>query len=443
MEMFGNFSVVITVAVLISYLNHRFVKMPTTIAIMVGAIGLSLVLIFLDHYFIGIEEHVRSQLEALDFHDLLMFVMLPFLLFAGALTVDLPALAHRRKEIAVLAMLGTLLSTFIVGIGSYYLLILLGNPIPFIYCLLFGALISPTDPIAVIAMLKSLGASKELDALVGGESLFNDGVAIVIFLTIFHIAFSSGATPTVSDVTFLFARQAIGGISYGLVLGLLAYWLMSKIDDPHIEILLTMAVVTGGYFIAEHLEISGPLSMVVAGIFIGNYGRQYNMSAHTREHLDSFWELVDELLNAALFFLVGLEMLLLFPISGNAMLIGLLAIPLVLLSRLAVVAGPFMIFKRSDEYPAYIISILTWGGLRGGLALAMALALPKDEYRPTVLVMTYACVVFSVVIQGMTVKPLVERSISEGKKRASEIAERPSSAPALSAPDSSRTKGPE
>ena len=437
MEMFGNFSVVITVAVLISYLNHRFVKMPTTIAIMVGAIGLSLVLIFLDHYFIGIEEHVRSQLEALDFHDLLMFVMLPFLLFAGALTVDLPALAHRRKEIAVLAMLGTLLSTFIVGIGSYYLLILLGNPIPFIYCLLFGALISPTDPIAVIAMLKSLGASKELDALVGGESLFNDGVAIVIFLTIYHIAFSSGATPTVSDVTFLFARQAIGGIAYGLVLGLVAYWLMSKVDDPHIEILLTLAVVTGGYYVAEHLEISGPLSMVVAGIFIGNYGRKYNMSAHTREHLDSFWELVDELLNAALFFLVGLEILLLFPIPGNAILIGLLAIPLVLLSRLTVVAGPFMIFKRRDEYPAYIISILTWGGLRGGLALAMALALPKDEYRPIVLVMTYACVVFSVVVQGMTVKPLVERSINEEKKRAPRSEMRPQLPQSVNAQDAS------
>ncbi len=434
MSMFGNFSVIITVAVLISYLNHRFVKMPTTIAIMVGAIGLSLVLIFLDHHgFVGIEEHVRSQLEALNFHDLLMFVMLPFLLFAGSLTVDLGALSQRRIEIAVLAIVGTLLSTFIVGIGSYYLCVLLGNPIPFIYCLLFGSLISPTDPIAVIAMLKSLGASKELDALVGGESLFNDGVAIVIFLTIYHIAFTSGGTPpTVSDVTLLFARQAIGGISYGLVLGLVAYWLMSKIDDPHIEILLTMAVVTGGYFVAEHLEVSGPLSMVVSGIFIGNYGRKYNMSAHTREHLDSFWELLDELLNAALFFLVGLEMLLLFPISGTSIVIGLLAIPLVLLSRLTVVATPFMVFKRRDEYPPYIVSILTWGGLRGGLALAMALALPKDEYRPIVLVMTYACVVFSVVVQGMTVKPLVEKSINEGKKREARrnTKRRPRSAPA-------------
>ena len=433
MTMFGNFSVIITVAVLISYLNHRFVKMPTTIAIMVGAIGLSLVLIFLDHHgFVGIEEHVRSQLEALDFHDLLMFVMLPFLLFAGALTVDLQALSHRRIEIAVLAVFGTLLSTFIVGIGSYYLLLMFNQPIPFIYCLLFGALISPTDPIAVIAMLKSLGASKELDALVGGESLFNDGVAIVIFLTIYHIAFSSGSAPTVSDVTLLFARQAIGGIAYGLVLGLVAYWLMSKIDDPHIEILLTLALVTGGYYVAEHLEVSGPLSMVVSGIFIGNYGRKYNMSHHTREHLDSFWELIDEILNAALFFLVGLEMLLLFPISGNAILIGLLAIPLVLLSRLAVVAAPFQYFKRRDEYPAYIIGILTWGGLRGGLALAMALALPKDEYRPIVLVMTYACVVFSVVVQGMTIKPMVEKSISEGKKRTSRSSKRPRSASATS-----------
>ena len=428
MSMFGSFSVIFTVAVIISYLNHRFVKMSTTIAIMVGAIGLSLVLIFLERFgLFGIQEHVRSQLEALNFHDLLMFVMLPFLLFAGALTVDLGALTHRRIEIAVLAMIGTLLSTFIVGFGSYYLLLLLDNPIPFIYCLLFGALISPTDPIAVIAMLKSLDASKELDALVGGESLFNDWVAIVIFLTIYHIAFSSSTTPTVSDVTLLFTRQAIGGISYGLVLGLLAYWLMSKVDDPHIEILLTMAVVTGGYYVAEHLEVSGPLSMVVAGIFIGNYGRKYNMSAHTREHLDSFWELVDELLNAALFFLVGLEILLLFPISGNALLIGLLAIPLVLLARLTVVAGPFMIFKQRDEYPAYIISILTWGGLRGGLALAMALALPKDEYRPIVLVMTYACVVFSVVIHGMTVKPMVERSINESKRRVSRSSKRPRS----------------
>ena len=418
MSMFGSLSIIVTISVLISYLNHRFVKMPTTIAIMVGAIGLSLILIFLDHHgHIGIEEQVKTQLEALDFHDLLMFGMLPFLLFAGALTVDLQALSHRRMEIAILATLGTLLSTFLVGAGSYYLLLLLGNPLPFIYCLLFGALISPTDPIAVIAMLKSLGASKELDALVGGESLFNDGVAIVIFLTIYHIAFSSsGAPPTAGDVMQLFARQAIGGISYGLVLGLVAYWLMSKVDDPHIEILLTMVIVTGGYGLAEHLEVSGPLSMVVAGIFIGNYGRQYNMSEHTREHLDGFWELIDELLNAALFFLVGLEMLLLFPIESGALLLGFLAIPLVLLARLTVVAAPFMIFKMRDEYPAYIVSILTWGGLRGGLAFAMALALPKDEFRPTVLVMTYACVVFSVVVQGMTVKPLVERSINLGKK---------------------------
>ncbi|MBY0377905.1 MAG: sodium:proton antiporter, partial [Gammaproteobacteria bacterium] len=345
------------------------------------------------------------------FHELLMDGMLSFLLFAGALNIDISHLQARKWEIGLLASLGTVLSTILVAALVYELVPLFGLQLSFIYCLLFGALISPTDPIAVLALFKSLNVPRQMSVFLEGESLFNDGVGIVIFLSLYQLAFN-GQALSFASVSTLFVEQAVGGLLYGAGLGLLAYFLLKPIDDHKIEILVTLAIVSGGYALAQWLHVSGPLAMVVAGLFIGNQGRYFYMSKKTRESLEIFWEVVDDVLNAVLFLLIGLELLVL-DIHLSELLLALAVIPLVLIVRWLCVATPMAFFKRRQSYSPYMIYILTWGGLRGGLAVALALALPAVAERQTILTMTYAVVIFSILVQGLTIRPLLRKSLGK------------------------------
>lgn len=402
----------ITIAVAIAYVNHRYIKMQPTIAVMFASLLISLGLILIGPMGLyGIETKMQLLLNEINFYDLLMKGMLSFLLFAGALTVDLKDVLEQKWEIGILAVFGTIASTLLVALGTYFLLPLLGIQLPFIICVLFGALISPTDPIAVLAMCKEMQAPRKLSASIAGESLFNDGVGIVIFITVYEVAFGHTA-PTFNSITLLFLREAIGGIGYGVLLGLLAFWLMKPIRDHKMQVLITLAITTGGYSLAQFFEVSGPLSMVIAGIFLGNSGRWFAMNRVVEKPLFEFWELVDEILNTLLFLLIGFEILLIAH-DWSHLWIGLSAIPIVLLVRCVVVAPPLHIFKRWKTYSPHMIKIMIWGGLRGGLAVALALALPNDShgYRDSILAMTYAVVVFSILIQGSTIKTLVKKTL--------------------------------
>lgn len=398
-------SIILTLAVAIGYINYRYIKMQNTIAIMVGSLLISLAFIFIQHTGLAdIADKTKSLLIQTDFHSLLINGMLSFLLFAGSLNIDFSILKSRKWEIGILASLSTIASALLVGVSIYYLLPLLGLTLPFLYCLLFGALISPTDPIAVLATFKQIGAPKNLEVCVAGESLFNDGVGIVIFLTIYMLTFQ-GIPITFKNVSLLFLEQAVGGIAYGAILGFIAHLLIKNIKDPKTIILITLAIVTGGYNLALAFDISGPLAMVVAGIFIGNKVRETKTESHRNEILKTFWEVIDELLNAVLFLLIGFELLNI-NVTDFKFSAVLLAIPLVLLIRLITVAIPMKFFQSRRTHEPYTISVLTWGGLRGGLAVALALTLPVNEYRELILAMTYGVVVFAVVIQGLTIKPL-------------------------------------
>lgn len=401
---------VFTLAILLGYINFRFIRMQSSIAITMSALGLSVFFIFAAHMGFGdVEKNIVETLNAINFHSLLMNGMLSFLLFAGALNVHLDSLEGEKWEVMVLAFVGTIVSTFIIGGLSFYLLQALNQSVSFIYCLLFGAVISPTDPIAVLAIFKKIGAPKSLDARLAGESLFNDGIAVVIFITIYSIAFE-GHGASIPQVLGLFAQQAFGGIAYGAALGILGFWLIKPIDNSQQEIFITLGIATGGYAFAQAIDISGPLAMVVAGIIIGNHTRAFHMSAKAQEHLDHFWEVIDNGLNAMLFILVGLELNLI-KVSMFEFVTGLAAITIVLFARIIAVGGPLTIMGLKRQYEPYSKSIMIWGGLRGGLAIALALAIPNSPERQIILPMVYAVVLFSILVQGLTVNKLVKKCL--------------------------------
>ncbi|MBB71962.1 MAG: sodium:proton antiporter [Legionellales bacterium] len=402
--------IILSCAIMVGYLNHRYIKMPTTIAVMGSSLLVSLFLIISGQMGLhGAGRGLSNMLISINFHDLLMNGMLSFLLFAGAMSVDLHDLRHRRWEIGILASLGTIASTVLVGGLSYYLLRAIGIEIDLIHCMLFGALISPTDPIAVLAMFRQLGAPKEMSIFLEGESLFNDGVGIVIFLTLYELAFN-GHDISARAVSLLFLRQAGGGIIYGLILGYVAHQLMKSADNHRLQILLTIAVATGGYAFAQILDISGPLAMVVAGIMVGNRVKELNNEGESARRLHLFWEVIDEVLNILLFVLIGFELLII-TMPVNQLVAALVAVPLVLGVRFVCVALPMQYFKRKQTYFPHMVKILTWGGLRGGLAVALALALPQSEYRNLILMMTYTVVIFAILFQGMTIKPMIAQSL--------------------------------
>ncbi len=406
MKLFNILAVLITLSAGFSYINHRFIRLPTTIGLMAIALLVSLGLIALGPLGFGLKEDARLLLNSVDFDETLLHGMLSFLLFAGALHVNLADLAKQKYIIGTLATLGVIGSTFIIGFASLWVLGWLGIELPFIYCLLFGALISPTDPIAVMGILKKAGVPESLETKITGESLFNDGVAVVVFLVILEIATGTQGV-TAASVAALFLKEVVGGLIFGLLIGAIAYWMLKSVENYQVEILITLALVTGGFALADVLHISGPIAIVVAGLLIGNHGRMLAMSDEVRDHLDKFWELVDEILNAVLFVLIGLEVLIL-TFNRAYILAGIILIPLLLAVRFVCVGIPVVILRRFRTFSPHVIKILTWGGLRGGISVALALSLPAGENREAILAVTYAIVVFSIIVQGLTIGRLVK-----------------------------------
>ena len=397
----------LVVTALLAYVNHRFVGLPTTIGVMATSLVFSLTLVGLDAMGVahGLREYEESLLRSIDFSEVLMQGMLSLLLFAGALHVDISELKAYRWQVGGLAILGTLASTLVVGFGMWLALPLIGQSLPLHYCLLFGALISPTDPIAVMGILKSAGAPKNLELVIAGESLFNDGVGVVVFSLLLG-ALASGSTPTPGQGLELLLHEAGGGLVFGLVLGYITFGLLKSMDNYQVEVLLTLAAVTGGYALATHLHVSGPLAMVVAGLMIGNHGRALAMSDTTRRYLDMFWELLDEILNAVLFVLIGMEVLLV-AFSASLLVAALVAVAVTLLARALTVGLPVGLLCGVFNLPRGASKLLTWGGLRGGISVALALSLPAGPERDMVLGLTYCVVVFSILGQGLTIGRVV------------------------------------
>jgi CPA1 family monovalent cation:H+ antiporter len=407
MDLLTIVTALLVLAAFFGYINVRFLKLPTTIGLMVVSIGFSVLVFTLGTVFPDLIRYEEQLVASIDFKGLLLDGMLSFLLFAGALHVDFGALRRQRGPILLFATFGLVASTFLVGGATYFLLRAMGMGIDFIYCLLFGALISPTDPIAVLGILKEVGAPKKLETKIVGESLFNDGVAVVVFLTVFQIAQSGLGEVEASRIGVLFLEEIGGGLALGLALGLLAYYLMSTIDNYQVEIMITLAIVAGGYLLATHLHFSGPLAMVVAGLMVGHDRfRTSTMSEVTEEYVDKFWEMIDLLLNAILFVLIGLEIVVL-PFSQAFVLAGLAAIPIVLLSRFLALAPPVSWFRKRLEFVRSTNLLMTWCGLRGGISIALALSLSPAMPRDLILSMTYTVVIFSIVVQGLTVAPMV------------------------------------
>ena len=400
-------AILITISALFSFINYRFIKLPTTIGLMLIALVFSLALLLAGKLGLAdFEQQAERLLASVDFNKTLMQGMLSFLLFAGALHINLNDLAKQKWVISILATVGILTSTFIVGGVSYFLLNKLGIEINFIYCLLFGSLISPTDPIAVLGILKSANAPKTLETKIAGESLFNDGVAVVVFIVLLGIA-TGGHEVSAGHILLLFLEEAVGGVLFGFAIGWITYQLLKQVDSYQVEILLTLALVMGGYALASAIHVSGPIAVVVAGLLIGNHGRTFGMSDHTREHLDTFWELIDEILNAVLFVLIGLEVLIL-PFTTDVLMVSLLLIPLILAARFISVGLPIMLMRKKRQFTPGAVKILTWGGLRGGISVALALSLPPGDARDVILAITYVIVVFSILVQGLTIGLLVK-----------------------------------
>ena len=333
--------------------------------------------------------------------------MLGFLLFAGALHINLHDLLEKKWSIGLLATCGVLISTLIIGTATWWIVGWFGLQLHFLYCLLFGALISPTDPIAVLGILKTAGAPKSLEIKITGESLFNDGVGVVVFLALLGIATGTHEA-SVAEISVLFLQEAVGGAVCGLVFGYVVYHLLQRVDNYQVEVLLTLALVMGGYAFADAFHLSGPIAMVVAGLLIGNQGRHMAMSEATQQHVDIFWELIDDVLNAVLFVLIGLEVLIL-TFTWDYLMIGLIMIPLVLFARFAAVGVPVTLLRPVQSFSPGVIPILTWSGLRGGISIALALSLPSGPERDIIVAVTYVLVIFSIVVQGLTVGALVKR----------------------------------
>ncbi len=440
LSLFEIAALLLVLSALLSWLNRAYLKLPHTIGLLVMALFASFILMALEAFVptLGLTDAVQSALGQIDFNETLMKGMLGFLLFAGALHVDLGKLRDAKWAIGSMATFGVVLSTFIVGTGFWGLTKLFGLDVPFIWALVFGSLISPTDPIAVLSILKTVKMPKSLETKIAGESLFNDGVGVVVFTLILAIAMGSGAgghalfgefqlagpimaaAPAggsigILDVIELFVVDAVGGAVLGGIAGWITYKMMARIDEHAIEILISLACVAGTYALAQRIEIlghhlSGPIAVVVAGLMIGNKGASVAMSEHTQQYLFGFWEMIDEILNSVLFLLIGLEILVLGLVPEYA-LIGAVAIPLVLLARLCAVYVPMKIIGTFKSFTKGAVPVLTWGGVRGGISVALALSLPENEYKPLILTATYAVVVFSIIVQGLTIKKVVERCV--------------------------------
>ena len=416
-------AILLILATIFGAINYKFVKLPHTIGLMMVALVASLSLVALDLTFpsLGMSILVNKFLGNIDFNVTLMQGMLSFLLFAGALHVDLDQLLENKWTILTFASIGVLVSSFVIGGGFWLISGAVGLSLPFLVCLLLGVMVSPTDPVAVLGVLKTLQVPSPLKAKIAGESLFNDGVAVVLFSVLVSLVFGNGGEEgletsfQLTSVIWLLTKEALGGLFLGLISGFIAFWLLRQIDDYVLEVLITLALVTGAYSIALHLHLSGPIAMVIAGLLIGNQGTSLAMSETTRMHVETFWELVDEILNSVLFLLIGLKIVFLLQHSSYdiayPLLIGLfIAITLLsLFARFLAIAVPVQIKSLNSEVNPGTVPILTWAGIRGGVSVALALSLPSSSESELLLFVTYLVVLFSVAIQGLTIENVIKR----------------------------------
>jgi CPA1 family monovalent cation:H+ antiporter len=406
MSAFETLAALLTLAAAFAYVNHRWIRQPASIALMAMTLALSIVLLGAHRLGWVHVQALKSVLDRIDFDDTLLHGMLGALLFAGALHIRLDDLKEQRLAVSILALVGTLLSTLVVAVLAFGALWALGLALPFGFCLLFGAVISPTDPIAVLGILKQTRVPRSMEIQISGESMFNDGVGVVVFITVLGVVTRGDAT--VGSTALLFVREAVGGALFGLASGYVAYRLLRSIDHYQTELLLTLSLVLGGYAVAEHLEVSAPISAVVAGLVIGNQGRARGMSAVTRDYLDKFWALIDDILNAILFILVGFEVMRL-TLTRDTILAGVVMVPTVLLARFVSVALPVAAMRRRTAFARGSVRVLTWGGLRGGISVALALSTPAGPEKPIILTMTYFVVAFSILVQGLTLSQLARK----------------------------------
>ncbi len=395
-------SILVLLAAVFAYVNDRWIKWPPTIGIMVLALFSSILIVILGYLVPAFSVRVLYIVSNIDFGQVLMKIMLSFLLFAGAIHIDAVKLRKEFWPVMTLATVGVFISTFLISAMSYYLFQVFQLPIPYIHCLLLGALISPTDPIAVMAILKKAGIPRSLELKIMGESLFNDGVGVVVFLTILEVASNGNGNFSPAGTILLFLKEAGGGLLFGALMGYVAYFLLKSIDNYRVEVLITLAIVMCGYTLADHLHLSAPLAIIVTGIMVGTKGRTVALSATSWDYLGKFWDLIDEIFNAILFLLIGLQILVI-KIHSTIMIIGCVMILVVLLARWFSVSLPVAVLRIKIKFEKNAVTILTWGGLRGGLSVAMALSLPPNMHRNELVLITYIIVIFSIIVQGLTI----------------------------------------
>lgn len=403
MELYYSFSVLIVLASLFAYINYRVLKLPSTIGIMVIAIIVSVILVASgDNFLPKTTNGLIKLVNSLDFTELLMGAMLNFLLFAGGIHVNIKDLKEQFGPVVIFSTVGVIISTFAVAFGTFYLLPLVGIQMPFIYCLVFGALISPTDPVAVLSILKQANVSKSLETKVAGESLFNDGMAVVVFTVVLQLAIGKDIDLNVENIGLLLLREAGGGLLLGVLLGYSASRALRVVDDYIISVLITLSVVMGGYLIAREMHISAPLAMVAAGLFMGNFSESFKMKSETQDYLIKFWELIDEIMNAVLFLFIGFELLLIKDLN-EYLVAGGICIMIVLLARWVAIFIPTKFIAFKYRFSPQTVKVLVWGGIRGGVSIALALSIPVNEYSQIIISITYCVVVFSIVVQGLTI----------------------------------------
>lgn len=403
MELYYSFSVLIVLASVFAYLNHRILKLPSTIGIMVIAIVVSVFLVFFGETILPRTfGQLHKLIDNFDFTEVLMGAMLNFLLFAGGIHINIKDLREQFGPVVMFSTVGVIISTFAVAVGVYYLLPYVGISMPFIYCLVFGALISPTDPVAVLSVLKQAKVSNALKTKVAGESLFNDGMAVVVFTVVLQLAIGKEVDLNVESIGILLLKEAGGGLLLGVLLGYSASRAMRVVDDYIISVLITLSVVMGGYLIAHELHISAPLAMVAAGLFMGNFSESFQMKSETQDYLIKFWELIDEIMNAVLFLFIGFELLLIKDLN-DYLVAGGICIMVVLAARWIAIFLPTKFMSLRYRFSPQTVKVLVWGGIRGGVSIALALSIPQNDYSKIIISITYCVVVFSIVVQGLTI----------------------------------------
>lgn len=407
MEFFHLFSILIVLAAIFAYVNYRVLKLPNTIGLMLVSLIFSFLILIAGNFFPAFRQIVEKHLTGINFSELLLEGMLSFMLFAGAIHIKYDELKNERLSILLFSTISVILSTIIVGFAAYVILNAFGLQVQLLHALLFGSLISPTDPISILSILKQAGITKSLETKIAGESLFNDGVAVVVFITILQLA-QSGDNVEIGNVILLFGQEAVGGLILGLCLGFIGYKLIASIDNYMVEVLITLAIVMGGYTLAHFIHVSGPLAMVAAGIITGNHGKKYGMSYQTAEYIDKFWELTNEIFNAVLFVLIGLEIMV---IQTNKIVIvaAIILIFITIITRYISLWLPSLVIRLREKVTQRTLLILTWGGLRGGISIALALSIQPEFSKEIWVTITYIVVCFSILVQGLTIGSMERR----------------------------------